>query len=124
MNKPALAPLGDGGRGVDTTAGVNAGDDSDFYGEIDRQEVGERFRAAYARMATLRTETASEFNNGSRIEAKEANAGRRPRPEWYKKAKHAYRAKKRAARIKPRTRGQMQRSHSAIRPEKATPARA
>jgi hypothetical protein len=54
-------------------------------------------------MATLRTDRVSELNNGSCIEANEVNAGRRPRPEWYKKAKPADRAKKRAARIKPRT---------------------
>jgi hypothetical protein len=123
-NEPTLAALGDGGRGVDPTADVNDGDDSDFYGEIDRQKVGEWIRAASAGMATLRTESVSELNNGSRIEANEANPGRRPRPEWYKRAKHADPAKKRAARIKPRTRGQMQRGHSAIRPKKGTPARA
>jgi hypothetical protein len=90
---------------VDPTADVNDGDDSDFYGEIDRQKLGEWIRAASAKMATLRTESVSELNNGSRIEANEANASRRPRPEWYKKAKPADRAKKRTARTKPRTTG-------------------
>ena len=84
---------------------MNDGDDSDFYGEIDRQKVGEWIRAASARMATLRTERASEFNNGSRIEANEGNAGRRPRPEWYKKAKPADRANRLAAPTEPRTTG-------------------
>jgi hypothetical protein len=122
--EPALAAQGEGGRGVDTTAGVNHADVSDFHKEIDRQKVGEWIRAASARMATLRAERLSEFNDGSRIEANEANAGRRPRPEWYKKAKPADRAKKRTARISPERRGQRQHGHSAIRPKKGTPARA
>jgi hypothetical protein len=104
-NEPTLAAQSDGGRGVDTTAGVNDADVSDFHKEIDRQKVDEWIRAASARMATLRTERVSELNNGSRIEANEANPGRRPRPELYKMAKPADRAKNRTARIKPRTTG-------------------
>ncbi len=56
-------------------------------------------------MTTLRTDRVSEMNNGSRIEANEANAGGRPRPEWYKMAKPADRANKLAASTEPRTTG-------------------
>ena len=84
---------------------MNDGDDSDFHEEIDRQKAVEWIRAGLARMAQIRVEKLRELNEQSRREAKEANAGRRARPEWHKSGKPADRPKKGAARAKPRTTG-------------------
>jgi hypothetical protein len=104
-NEPTIAALGDGGRGAEMTAGTNDGDDSNFHDEIDRQKSVEWIRSWLARMAAIRAEKLWELNEKIRREAQEANAGRRPRPEWHKNGKPADRPKKRAARTKPRTTG-------------------
>jgi hypothetical protein len=77
--------------------------DSDFHEEIDRQKAGEWIRAALARMATIRAEKVLDLNEQSRRKAKEANAGRRSRPDWRKNGKSAERLKQRAARTEPGT---------------------
>ena len=56
-------------------------------------------------MRAIRAERRQELNEQSRREAKDASAGRRPRPEWHKNAKPADRRKKRATRTKLTTSG-------------------
>jgi hypothetical protein len=86
-NEPTIAALGDGGRGAEMTAGTNDGDDSNFHDEIDRQKSVEWIRSWLARMAAIRAEKLRELNEEIRRESQEANAGRRPRPEWHKNGK-------------------------------------
>jgi hypothetical protein len=61
-NAPALAALGSGGRGVDMTADINHGVDSDFNEEIDRQKSGEWVRAGLVGMVAIRAEKLRELN--------------------------------------------------------------
>jgi hypothetical protein len=105
-SEPTLAALDDGAVDADITAGMNDGDDGDFQEEIDRQKVGERIQASSARMAALRAEKLRELNEQSHRDAKEANVGRCPWPEWHEKWQTPEGPQKRAARTKPRTAGQ------------------
>jgi hypothetical protein len=101
----ALAALGDGGRGVEMTSGLNDGDDSDFYEEIDRQKSIDWIRAGLYKMVAVRTETLTELNAESRRMAHEANAGRPSRRDSHETGQPAHRPTQQAERTKPRTTG-------------------
>jgi hypothetical protein len=88
-NEPTLAAQDDGGVDERLTAGMNDGDDSDFQAEFDRDKVGEWIRAGTAMIAARRAEFVRKLNEQTRRQAKDANAGRRPRPEWHKNGKPA-----------------------------------
>jgi hypothetical protein len=100
-----FAPLGDGGRGVEITGGMNDGGDSNVHVEINRRTSAKCDRVGPARFVALRPENMWQLNEESRREANEANAGRRPGSDWPKNAKPAEQPTLRAERTEPIMRG-------------------
>jgi hypothetical protein len=103
--EPALAALGDAGRAVEMTAGMNDEDDSDFHGEINRQKTGMWARRGLALMEALRAEPLRELSEKSREWAKATNAARHLRRDLHNNAKTADGPKQRATVTEPRTTG-------------------
>jgi hypothetical protein len=101
--EPALAALGEGGSSAELKVGMTDGDDGDAPAEIDRQKTADSNRAGLVRMVALRAEKLRELNEESRGEAKEANAGRRPRCDWHKNGEPADAPRKLGEGTKPRT---------------------
>ena len=99
-----------------STATRNDSEDIDLSEDIDRQKSLEWIRAGSARMAKIREEMLRKLDEISRREAKQANTGRRSRPDSTRTANPGRVPRSELNASSRQRRREMQRGQAVIRP--------